>query len=396
MKNKYFSSILILTYFLWILVGHIFSSQYTLLIHIWDIEEESFFRNINIFFFFLLITNYTLMYKVNKDTVIDITIIVMVAICAFTTNKSGTLLNLFLFIIISKNIKFELIVKAFIAATLSASFIIFLSDSLGVFPDISSLDLYREDGTYRHLMGYTFPTLLPAYFFHLSISYVFIRKDKLSLVELLILLSLNQYMYIMTDTKAVYYSIVMLALVCIFINKFNISYQSSFPFKNILIILTKWGFILSFILAAGLQCLYDPSIDWMNDLNQMLSGRLQLGRQGFDEYGIKLFGSNVEYVSFSQENKDNKYFFIDSSYQQLLINYGLVLSSILAIGFYTAGKIIAKKNDIYLGISIIFLFLHSITDPQLMLPSYNPFIFIIIYGLSNKYRNNLSSDRCLV
>ena len=117
----------------------------------------------------------------------------------------------------------------------------------------------------------------------------------------------------------------------------------------------------------------------MNELNQALSGRLELGHKGYSLYGVKLFGSNVEYVGFLDITEGESYFYIDSAYQQLLINYGVLISLLLGIGFLKAISVFINQNDIYTGTAIVFLLIHSMTDPQLIFTAYNPLIYMVAY-----------------
>jgi hypothetical protein len=127
----------------------------------------------------------------------------------------------------------------------------------------------------------------------------------------------------------------------------------------------------------------------MNLLNDILADRLSLGHQGIERYGLSLFGNDVEYVSFNQVTETSPYFFLDSSYQRILINFGIVVILLLSFGFSQLFRLIISNNHIYYGISITFLLAHSFTDPQLLDPIFNPFSLILAYIYSKVGRFNL-------
>ena len=127
----------------------------------------------------------------------------------------------------------------------------------------------------------------------------------------------------------------------------------------------------------------------MANLNHTLSGRLELGHRGFELYGIKPFGSLVEFVTMLNVTKENKFFYIDSAYAHLLIVYGVIIFSLVIISYTRIGGRIVLKNEKYFGLVLIFLFVHSITDPQLMSPEFNPFLLCLGYYGLEKYRDNL-------
>ena len=73
----------------------------------------------------------------------------------------------------------------------------------------------------------------------------------------------------------------------------------------------------------------------MVKLDQALSGRLALGKEGFDKYGITLLGKRVIERGWGgsdglhmMKNNPGKYFFIDSSFVRLLVINGLILGII--------------------------------------------------------------------
>ena len=90
-----------------------------------------------------------------------------------------------------------------------------------------------------------------------------------------------------------------------------------------------------------------------------------------------------------EASKYNKFFYIDSAYVQLLLVHGVIIYILFAYAFTKIGKEIVKRDDKYFAIVILFLLAHSMTDPQLLSPEFNPFLLCLGYYGLTQYRDNL-------
>lgn len=385
--KKQYSAFFFIPFGLWVLYRQIFSSRYASLIQ----DADTYFALFNYSLFFLFISSLLLIYKVNKEIWLDLLIIATFSISTLVTKQNGFLINFCLVFILCKYIEFKKLLIAFLWLSLISLIVIYLGDLFDIYPDLS-IDLFREDGKERHLMGFSFPTLLPNYFFHFVLCYIIIRGTNIRIAELILIVFLNYYLFYMTDTRAVYYLINLLCLL-LFLNKFwKINYRSKWGIGFLFRFSTLFSYTICFLAAVYLQCTFSPQIDWMLAIDKALSGRLWLGNHGFNEYGIHLFGANVEYVGFADVTETRGYFYIDSSFQQLLINYGIIPSLLLFIGFTKLASLIIQKNSVNFGLALIFLMLHSLTDPQLINPTYNPIFFALAYLSSEEKRIKLFKD----
>lgn len=378
--NKSISTYVFLSaYFFWVFFIHISGSQYFTLF-----DGELLLKSFNAGVMFLLLAYVVLGYSFNKSSFLDF-LITVVFFIGYLHFKKGVLI--YLFIMLCRNIPFSKVMKTFLLATLAGISFIFFTYVFNLYPE-TYLDLFREDGTYRYLLGYRFPTFLPNYYFHLVLCWFFVRKEKITFLELLIILLLNYPIYIFTDTKAVFGLVILSCIAILFVKYLKINY-STLMFGSLYRLLTKYGFIIFAAIAIYFQYTYDSSFEWMAKLNTVFSGRLALGHWGFELYGIKPFGSLVEFTTMLEANETNKFFYIDSAYVQLLLVYGAIIFALVCIGYIRIGIRIVKHNNKYFGLVLILLFAHSITDPQLMSPEFNPFLLCLGYYGLDKYRNNI-------
>lgn len=359
-------------YFCWVFFIHICGSQYFTLF-----DVDALIKYFNAFIILFLFLYFVWDYKINKSSLIDIGLIVVFFV-GYLFFKKGVLL--LAFILLCRNVPFSLIVKTFILASICGMLFILFTYALNMYPE-TTLDLFRENNVYRYSLGYRFPTFLPNFYFHLVLCWFFLRKNSTNIFEVIVILIINYLLYILTDTRAVYFLVIMTCVAVLMLKYCNVGYRT-FLLGSLFKFFTKYAFLIFGLTAIFFQYTYDPSISWMANLNTIFSGRLALGHWGFELYDIRLFGNLVEFVTMLEATDTNKFFYIDSAYVQLLLVYGLIIYILVMYGYIKIGMEIVTREDKYFGLILILLFAHSITDPQLMSPEFNPYLLCLgYYGL---------------
>ena len=325
-------------------------------------------------------------YKFNKYSLLDC---LLIPIFILSYYYSGIGLTLFFLFIFSKYIKFNLILKCFLISIFCGVVFVYITYLFDMY-EYADVNFYRESSNgetvFRHPLGYVFSTYLPNVFLYVSLSWIVLRNHKFSVFESIFLLFLNYVLYDFTDTRTVFYLVNLLIFSLIFIRIFNIDYKTKF-LGRILKFLTIYSFLLFSLLSILVQVFYDPSSSWMFALNKALSGRLAYGYYAYDTYGLSILGQHIEYVDLLDVNQYNKLFVVDSGYLKVLLDQGVVLFIFILFGFFRLGKRIVLKNNIYLGLAIIFSLVNIMINPHLLLITFNPFIFLLAYD--NKNENSI-------
>lgn len=161
--------IFLFAYFLWVFFIHILGGQYFTLF-----DSDLLLKSFNVVIVFLLLTYVIVGYSFNKASFLDLLITVIFFI-GYLHFKKGVLI--YLFIILCRNIPFSYVMKTFLFSTIAGMVFILFTYIFSLYPE-TYLDLFREDGTYRYLLGYRFPTFLPNYYFHLVLCWFFCKKRK--------------------------------------------------------------------------------------------------------------------------------------------------------------------------------------------------------------------------
>jgi len=144
------------------------------------------------------------------------------------------------------------------------------------------------------------------------------------------------------------------------------------------------------ILMYFLSVSYQQDNEFLENINETITGRLALGKTGLDDYGISLFGQDVPMVGFGGSTTlEEEYFFIDSSYLNILLRYGILF---LIMVFIIYGTICYKhKEDTVLMLAVTLLAISCFIDHHMMEEAYNP----LTYALFAKTGEILGkSDKC--
>lgn len=234
----------------------------------------------------------------------------------------------------------------------------------------------------RHLLGLEWANTAPTLFFFIVMSYIYLRKKNIKLLELAVIEVINIWFFIMTNTK-MSFALLTVALIYVFIMKFYWQNHRDRIYKN------KW-----LLLLPTAACCFSIALHWFyregnstwDRLNTILTGRLALGFDAIKTYGISWFGTHIEWIGFGIGTPPGKvYNYVDCSYLQILLSYGIVFLAIIIIAYtYVMYKAIVMK-DFYLQTALLFILVFSITEPRLFNFAYNPFpILAISFWGTNK------------
>ena len=317
-----------------------------------------------------------------KLTVSKLPVLFLCSICvlvsAINTGLSRIIFTL-LFIIAAGNQKWKDLIKISFIVECILMAAILLSFCVGILPNET---IFRLDGSPRYYMGYSYTTLSANYFFHMVLMYLFIKKDKMRWISYAVIALLNIFFFVMTDTKTVFAMVFLILAVVFYSERITSKWvENQWICKFLHYVFYIFAFIsIETILAFRWESSIFPK------LNEILTNRLSLGQQAYDQYGISFLGQSI--VWNTEFNGPDPYMYVDCAYMNIAINYGIVILVLLCAGLtYVMGEAIKEKNVMLLIVGL-FLAAHSISDPQLYMPWYNPFLLCMgayFYKPGEKY-----------
>ena len=89
----------------------------------------------------------------------------------------------FFFIVAARNISLSKLIYVTFWIQISLTLAIVLASQVGIISDW----VYDIEGRNRHSLGYIYPSYIASIFFYMTLTYIFIRKEKLKLLEIAII-----------------------------------------------------------------------------------------------------------------------------------------------------------------------------------------------------------------
>ena len=284
----------------------------------------------------------------------------------------------YFFAVSAYNISFRKIIKYFLLINVTIWLLTTFAAVVHILPNISGDDREILDAinlessgetAWRYNYGYNYPTDYAAHLTYICIMWFVIRGRNVRYYDYVLFLLGAIHVYRNCDARLDTICIV-LTLLLFFI--YNHSSHSSFWSWRIV----KKGIIYASVMAAALiillTCQYRvyPTDEIIMAIDLLSSGRLNLGAKALDEYGISVLG---QYIKFYYHDDPVRYNFIDSSFVQLLIVYGVLFFLFSLFCHIYINKKNMEKLQLYVPLAICIVSLHSVVFQGLMNFQFNPF-----------------------
>lgn len=268
-----------------------------------------------------------------------------------------------LLILSSKRIDANKIIKVTFYIQLILLCITVLPAALGI---IHNEAQYSENGSrLRHLLGFRYCTDSANFYLSVILEYIYIYEEKrIGIIKSIVFILIGYYIFTQTDTKEAFLLIVLAFVIERIFRPFD--FRKSYTLRGF-IKYQYWIYALLSIIVSGLY-VKDGSFE---KINVALNSRLDLANQGLMKWGVKIFGVSVKWIS-----KGDAYNYIDSSFINVLICYGILMFLFLLIGYTTIGCRAIEENDQRLYTVLIIWGIHAMINPQIYLIWYNPFLFL--------------------
>lgn len=294
-----------------------------------------------------------------------------IAMFIVAKNRDGLLdINVLLLVFSARDIDFRKLLGTFSVATFLVLCLTIYASQKGMITNM----FMNADGGYRFSLGFNYVSFASQRLFFALCTYLMFRGKRISYLELLALLLATIYMYQQTSTSSPFYlSILILTYALLSIKIF----KKEFIIGNFLSkALAQYGFIVA--LSVILYFCFYSSGNLFHLVDQFTHNRLRLSVDGFRNFGVSWLGQPISFTTLDMfGNFTSNYNYIDSSFVQLLVIDGLIVSAFMLFALTKVMKyFISIQKDIVLaclGIMII----HGMFDPQMLVLRYSPLILFI-------------------
>ena len=294
-----------------------------------------------------------------------------IAMFIVAKNRDGLLdINVLLLVFSARDIDFRKLLGTFSVATFLVLCLTIYASQKGMITNM----FMNADGGYRFSLGFNYVSFASQRLFFALCTYLMFRGKRISYLELSALLLATIYMYQQTSTSSPFYLSILILAYALFSLKII---KKGFIIENLWMkIIAKYGFVLALIITLYF-CFYSSG-NLFHLVDQFTHNRLRLSVDGFRNFGVSWLGQPISFTTLDMfGNFTSNYNYIDSSFVQLLVIDGLIVSAFMLFALTKVMKyFISIQKDIVLaclGIMII----HGMFDPQMLVLRYSPLILFI-------------------
>lgn len=238
--------------------------------------------------------------------------------------------------------------------------------------------VYHRGEQVRMSFGFVYPTDFAAGIIFMVTAWVVLRQVRCTWIEIgLMIISVILFeKYCDVRNSEIVMMILIICVVYLKIRnklaaKKGKEYTPSLLLK-ILCLVAPYGLAGFMILASRF---YRPDIEWMAKLNTLFSTRLSLGKEVFDRYDIQIWGQDIPMRGNGGSTEVvADYFFIDSSYVNILMRLGLV--AFILVMLIISIIMIKNLNHPYMLMAMAIVCIHSVMEHHMFEVYYDVFLML--------------------
>ena len=346
--------------------------------------DRTFFQvKVNFLFLVVLLLGLRFLYKMRvsyKYLILSILLLLSGVLVYFQTNRLNFLVYSMLLVLLV-NVDMKVVLRNYVIVAGILVVGVFLLSLVGMVPNLQ----YNRAGVIRNSFGFIYPTDFASHCFYLFLAISYLLKDKFIWTRSLFGVLLSAFIIKYCDARLNAVSILLATIIFIYF------YYSNGKKLKIFALLPY-----SAVVFASVVTYLSYKFSWSNpflvSINKLITGRLALGRNAFDTFGVHLFGTrNVQFIGSGGKTESViGYNYVDSSYVQMLFTYGIV-PVILLIIIYVVASRKQYKDGQYLLVTILSLIaFNCMIEAFWFVPTYNIFMFLLF--TTNTFSKKESND----
>ena len=346
--------------------------------------DRTFFQvKVNFLFLVVLLLGLRFLYKMRvsyKYLILSILLLLSGVLVYFQTNRLNFLVYSMLLVLLV-NVDMKVVLRNYVVVAGILVVGVFLLSLVGMVPNLQ----YNRAGVIRNSFGFIYPTDFASHCFYLFLAISYLLKDKFIWTRSLFGVLLSAFIIKYCDARLNALSILLATVIFIYF------YYSNGKKIKIFALLPY-----SAVVFASVVTYFSYKFSWSNpflvSINKLITGRLALGRNAFDTFGVHLFGTrNVRFIGSGGKTESViGYNYVDSSYVQMLFTYGIVPVVLLLIIYVVASRKQYKDGQ-YLLVAILSLIaFNCMIEAFWFVPTYNIFMFLLF--TTNTFSEKESND----
>ena len=346
--------------------------------------DRTFFQvKLNFLFLVILLLGLRFLHKMRvsyKYLILSILLLLSGGLVYFQTNRLNFLVYSMLLVLLV-NVDMKVVLRNYVVVAGILVVGVFLLSLVGIVPNLQ----YNRAGVIRNSFGFIYPTDFASHCFYLFLAISYLLKDKLIWTRTLFGFLLSAFIIKYCDARLNALSILLATVIFIY-------FYYSDEKKLKIFALLPYSAVVFASIVTYLSYKFSWSNPFLVSVNKLITGRLALGRNAFDTFGVHLFGTrNVQFIGSGGKTESViGYNYVDSSYVQMLFTYGIV-PVVLLIVIYVVASRKQYKDGQYLFVAILSLIaFNCMIEAFWFVPTYNIFMFLLF--TTNTFSEKESND----
>lgn len=321
----------------------------------------------------------------SKQLLFIILALFIVGITGYNSHQLDLLYLSFALVIGAKDIDFFKILKVCFITGFVICLISIIGSWVGLIENkayhisIDTMDMMGADSTKRYCYGYAWPTDCANHISFLSLVYWLKKGGLLNMIEMLLFIFAFWFVFEINKTRQASLIILIMILLSIYLK--YLERRQRIPSKLFLKILV---FSIPFCAALSLftTLAYDEGDLFWVAVDLVFSTRLSLGLDAIEQYGIPWLGQYILMVGADAGMMEYNY--VDSSYLQAYLLWGIVLTTILIIIFVKINYSAYKRKDYVFLFAVLLAGLSGISSQFLFQIYFCPLLLALFAQHSNR------------
>lgn len=310
--------------------------------------------------------------KYNLKSLLIIVLLVLLTFVTYIITDSNELFLTLLFIIASKNIELDKLIKYDLFIKMILTLMLFSLSGLGYTTD----EIKYRNGVTRYSWGFGHPNALGAFLFSMCVDLIYLKGNKLKIKDyVFILVSFFICTYV-CNSRGAQLGIIIIVVLNLFYHKI----KDNKLLKKMIPLIPTFCFILCLLFVIG----YINNNELSKLVNTITSERIRMASEFYEYYGISLFGNRLEFLGMTDKSKYLT--ILDISYLNILIQYGIIVTFIICISFYNMLKKIIKNNKNEAIICILAICMYGLMEIYIFMIAYNA--LLLYFGNMIYFKRN--------
>ena len=317
--------------------------------------------------------------------------IILVSAIAWRRTGNIELLEVAFLIIGARDVDFSKILRVYLIVTVPILVGTVVGSQLGIVENL----IYHRGQTPRAAFGFIYPTDFVANIFYIVLVWCVLRNVALRYCELAFIVILAVFAYVFCEARMNVLCLTLAAVSFLVLKKWNSTgkFRKKAEIESGVSLLLIWGSAFFAFLMVFLSYFYRPDSVFWQKMNAFLTERLFYGHRGFEEFGVTLFGQKLPIHGMGGTTElIEDYFFLDSSYVKILLEYGIVLFVMVLVMFIFDAYKLRQRKQYYTLVALALLFVQCTMEHHMLEIAYNPFLFLVFSDYTSNYTLKLKKN----